>query len=45
MMGNSDAFSIVDDDKINFNKDYWKKMLKAYPHADRSYLGKANALF
>ena len=44
-MGESDAFSILNDDKIHFNKDYWEKMLKAYQHADRSYLGKENALF
>ena len=41
----SDAFSMFDDDKISFNKGYWKKMLKVYPHANRSYLGKENVLF
>ena len=44
MIGDSDAFSIFDDDKVSFNKGYWKKLLKAYPQDDRSYLGKENVL-
>ena len=45
MIGDSDAFSIFDDDKVSFNKGYWKELLKANPQADRSYLGKKNGLF
>ena len=45
MIGTSDAFSIFNDDKVSFNKGYWKKLLKAYPQDDRSYLGKENAIF
>ena len=45
ILGDLDASSIFEDDKVTFNKDYWKKLLKAYPEDDRSYLGKENALF
>lgn len=44
MLGELYAFSIFEDDKVTFNKGYWKKLLKAYPEDDRSYLGRENSL-
>ena len=44
-MGSADPFSVFDDDKVNFNKDYWRRLLKVYSETNRRYLSKEDALF